>query len=416
MVSTTTHDPAPPIWRRARPGVAAAIVGAGVVGAFARRHELGTAWRLVEHARWGWLLVAVCFEVASMILFARLQRTLLRSGGVSVPDKDLAEITLAANAVAVSVPGGAVFSARWSYGQLRQRGAEPVLAGWTVLVAGALASFALFVILAAGAWIAGGRGPVASLRGLALGLALIPVAVFAAAALIRRVSWVRRSIDAAIAGLDRHPHGHGVVQRGRLFSERLRTARPTPVGWLHAFGLASANWMANLACLVATIAAVRGHVPWRGILVAYGLAQVAAVLPLTPGGLAVVEGSLAALLVAYGMTAPAAVAATLLYRVIGFWALVPIGWTFYAALARRSLAGPAPPATGASADDRLDVGPATGVPRRRVNVGPATGVPRRRVNVGPATGASARDRLDLAPAPPATAGSAPPTAASGAGG
>ena len=345
MVSTTTHDPAPPIWRRARPVVAAAIVGAGVVGAFARRHELGTAWRLVEHARWGWLLVAVCFEVASMILFARLQRTLLRSGGVSVPDKDLAEITLAANAVAVSVPGGAVFSARWSYGQLRQRGAEPVLAGWTVLVAGALASFALFVILAAGAWIAGGRGPVASLRGLALGLALIPVAVFAAAALIRRVSWVRRSIDAAIAGLDRHPHGHGVVQRGRLFSERLRTARPTPVGWLHAFGLASANWMANLACLVATIAAVRGHVPWRGILVAYGLAQVAAVLPLTPGGLAVVEGSLAALLVAYGMPAAPAVAATLLYRVIGFWALVPIGWIVYATLTRRSLAGPGPPAT-----------------------------------------------------------------------
>src|SRR6516164_9002002 len=117
MVSTTTHDPAPPIWRRARPVVAAAIVGAGVVGAFARRHELGAAWRLVEHARWGWLLVAVAFEVASMILFARLQRSLLRSGGVSLPNTDLAEITLAANAFAVSVPGGAVFSARWSYAQ-----------------------------------------------------------------------------------------------------------------------------------------------------------------------------------------------------------------------------------------------------------------------------------------------------------
>jgi uncharacterized protein (TIRG00374 family) len=341
--------------------VAAAIVGAGVVGAFARRHELGTAWRLVAHARWGWLLVAVAFEGASMILFARLQRSLLRSGGVSVPNKDLAEVTLAANAFAVSVPGGAVFSARWSYGQLRQRGAEPVLAGWTVLVAGALASFALFVILAAGAWIAGGRGPVAPLRGLALGLALIPVVVFVAAAVIRRVSWVRRGVLAAIARLERHAHGRGVVHRGRVFSERLRTAQPTAAGWLHAFGLASANWLANLGCLVAAIAAVRGHVPWRGILVAYGLAQVAAVLPLTPGGLAVVEGSLAALLVAYGMPAPAAVAATLLYRVIGFWALVPIGWTFYAALSHRSLAGPAPPAGAGPAPPTADSG-AAGAP------------------------------------------------------
>ena len=340
MAFATTHEPARPTWRRARPLVAAAIVGVGLFGAFARRHELGAAWRLVEHARWGWLLVAVAFEVASMILFARLQRSLLRSGGVSLPNTDLAEITLAANAFAVSVPGGAVFSARWSYGQFRQRGVPPVLAAWTVLVAGALASFALFVILAAGAWIAGGHGPVASLRALALALAMIPVAVFVAAGLIRRVPRVRRWVAEGVGRLEQHPHGNGLVRAGRAFSDRLRTAQPTPAGWLRAFGLASVNWLANLACLVATIAAVHGNVPWRGILVAYGLAQVAAVLPLTPGGLAVVEGSLVALLVAYGMPTGAAVAATLLYRVIGFWALVPVGWMFYAALSHRSIAEP----------------------------------------------------------------------------
>ncbi|HZQ58336.1 MAG TPA: YbhN family protein, partial [Acidimicrobiales bacterium] len=77
------------------------------------------------------------------------------------------------------------------------------------------------------------------------------------------------------------------------------------------------------------------HVPWRGILVVYGLTQLAAVLPLTPGGLAVVEGSLTALLIAYGLSSGDAVAATLLYRAVGFWAPVPVGWALYVVLTRR---------------------------------------------------------------------------------
>jgi hypothetical protein len=49
--------------------------------------------------------------------------------------------------------------------------------------------------------------------------------------------------------------------------------------------------------LVACILAFGGGVPWRGVLVAYGLTQLAASLPITPGGIGVVEASLAALLV-----------------------------------------------------------------------------------------------------------------------
>jgi len=37
-------------------------------------------------------------------------------------------------------------------------------------------------------------------------------------------------------------------------------------------------------------------------------------------------------LVAYGMPASTAVAAVLLYRIISFWILVPIGWAAWGAL------------------------------------------------------------------------------------
>ena len=46
--------------------------------------------------------------------------------------------------------------------------------------------------------------------------------------------------------------------------------------------------------------AVGVDVPWRGVLLAYAAAQLATNLPITPGGLGVVEGSLTVALVAFG--------------------------------------------------------------------------------------------------------------------
>src|SRR5581483_3909890 len=244
------------VWQQVRPLLAAVILGVGVFGAYEKRHELGAAWHLVEHARWEWFGAAVGFELASMVMFAALQRTLLDCGGVTIRRRDLVEITLAANAVAVSVPGGAAFAARWTYNQLRRRGAETVLAVWTVLVAGALASFALFVILAVGAWVAGDHGPVASLRALAAALAFIPVAIAVTAVLVRKSKLVHGWVVELVGRFDQSPHGHAIVHTGREFLERLRTVQPSWTGWWRAFGLASANWLANLGCLIAAILAI----------------------------------------------------------------------------------------------------------------------------------------------------------------
>ena len=100
------------------------------------------------------------------------------------------------------------------------------------------------------------------------------------------------------------------------------------------FGLlfALGNWVADLFCLVAAFAAVGAHVPWRGLLVAYGAAQVVSNVPITPGGLGVVEGSLTVALVAFGGSTVQTVAAVLLYRIISFWLTMPIGFIAWAGL------------------------------------------------------------------------------------
>ncbi len=72
--------------------------------------------------------------------------------------------------------------------------------------------------------------------------------------------------------------------------------------------------------------------PWRGLLLAYGAGQLAANLPITPGGLGVVEGSLVIALVAFGGGQVSTVAAVLLYRIVSFWGYLPVGWLVWAGL------------------------------------------------------------------------------------
>ena len=313
-----------------RRGLAVALLGVAAYEAYQRHGEIAKASHLVTHLRPAWLAVAVAAEAGSMVAFARLQRWLLHAGGVDIGLGEMTEITLAGNALGTSLPGGAAWAATWAFGQLRRRGADRVLAGWVILVAGALASFALFVLVASGAFIAGSRGPVASLRWLAGALAAIPVLAGIGLAASRRSPAVRRGLRRLWKVVDRRIPLMDRIGRLTLHvTERLRTVRPGGWGWTEAFGLALANWLYNAACLLACMEALHVRVPWRGILVVYSLTQISASLPITPGGLGVVEGSMSALLVAYGTPMDQALATVLLYRIVSFWGLVPVGWAVW---------------------------------------------------------------------------------------
>jgi len=125
---------------------------------------------------------------------------------------------------------------------------------------------------------------------------------------------------------------------------RMEAITPTRADWAISLGYAMANWALDACCLVAAFLAVGAEVPWRPLLLAYGAAQLAANLPITPGGLGVVEGSLTIALVAYGGGESATVAAVLLYRLMSFWALLPvgyIGWGLVSWELRRKRPGPA---------------------------------------------------------------------------
>lgn len=303
------------------------LLVAAAWAAFERRSQISDASAMLSTARLWWIAAAVGAEVLSMVAFARLQRWLLQAGGVRVRLVEMVEIILAGNALSSSLPGGPAWSATWAFGQLRRRGANRILAGWVLVVAGALASFAVFVIVASGAWISGNSGPLARLRWVAAALAAVPVAAALVYVLARDNHRVRSALIGSWAAVSSHSTAARALGRATQGGmDRLGIVRPGVVGWSESFGLAMANWLWDAVCLVACIEALGFHVPWRGVLVIYGLTQISASLPITPGGIGVVEGSLAALLVAYGASSASALAVVLLYRIVSFWGLVPLGW------------------------------------------------------------------------------------------
>ena len=117
---------------------------------------------------------------------------------------------------------------------------------------------------------------------------------------------------------------------------RLTAVAPKPRTWVLAFAFAAANWLWDCLALALCFLAVGETVPWQGLLLAYGAAQLAVNIPITPGGLGVVEGSLTIALVAYGGQREATVAAVVLYRLISFWGLLAVGWASWALLARQT--------------------------------------------------------------------------------
>jgi hypothetical protein len=114
--------------------------------------------------------------------------------------------------------------------------------------------------------------------------------------------------------------------------DQVGAVSPSNAVWARAATMAFSNWIGDLGCLVFSFFAVGAGVPWRGLLLAYGAGQLAANLPITPGGLGVVEGSLTVALVTFGGGKDSTVAAVLLYRLISFWLLLPVGWGSWTAM------------------------------------------------------------------------------------
>ena len=68
------------------------------------------------------------------------------------------------------------------------------------------------------------------------------------------------------------------------------------------------------------------------MLVAYGLANILAVIPITPSGLGVIEITIIAVLKGFGVPSGIAAAGVLSWRLVNFWLPIPFGGASYLSL------------------------------------------------------------------------------------
>jgi uncharacterized membrane protein YbhN (UPF0104 family) len=99
-----------------------------------------------------------------------------------------------------------------------------------------------------------------------------------------------------------------------------------------AMGWATANWLLDAASLWVFVGAFGHFISPVDLMVAYGLANILAAIPITPGGLGIVEFVLVSMITGFGPSADQALSAVLAYRAVNFWLPIPFGGLAYASL------------------------------------------------------------------------------------
>jgi uncharacterized protein (TIRG00374 family) len=99
-----------------------------------------------------------------------------------------------------------------------------------------------------------------------------------------------------------------------------------------AVGLAGANWLLDVAALWVFLLAFGFSEDIRHLLVAYSLACLVGLVPITPGGLGIIEGVLVPTIVAFGTPHGIALLGVLTWRLAQYWLPMPLAVLAYASL------------------------------------------------------------------------------------
>ncbi|WP_179855582.1 lysylphosphatidylglycerol synthase transmembrane domain-containing protein [Paractinoplanes atraurantiacus] len=335
-----------------------------------------------------WLAIAVAAQLFSQAGFALQQRTLLSALSTHLTVPDALAITFSRTAMGSVLPAGSAMSAAFALQQFRRRGA-PAATATTAVVLSATASMlglatlyaatatthlapiraaeltAAFIALAAGAAVftrvrrslplpaafrpsrspaAPAGSPIRAIGSSAPAPAASSTSVAGSSASPGRVvgsatsrvpvvgEW--RGFTAGrrnLAALAQHWLGRAVTQSRRMVGEA-KTVHPRH--WLVALGYATLNWALDLACLIAVAQACGFPLSPLQLTSVYLAVQIVRQIPITPGGIGLIEASLLTGFLAAGAPEAPAAAVVLGYRIISFWLMLPIGLATYFRLSR----------------------------------------------------------------------------------
>ncbi|MDA8359541.1 MAG: YbhN family protein [Actinomycetota bacterium] len=296
--------------------------------------EISSARRslnLLGHVNVLCLVVGAGLEACSLLAYAELSHTVLS------PDSPhrftMLRINMSSLAVSHVMPGGTAPGTAVAYRLLTEEDVPGSTAAFGLATQGVGSA----VVLNAVFWIAllvsvplTGYNP---LYGFAAIAGVILLALFAGTVLL-----LTRGKHQAADQLHRFATHLPLVNPDTVSSlvqkiaDRLEVLLRDRALLVHALEWAAANWLLDAASLWVFILAFGHVVSPIDLLVAYGLANILAVIPITPGGLGVIEGVLIPTLVGFHVPKTIAILGVLSWRLVNFWLPIPVGGTAYLSL------------------------------------------------------------------------------------
>jgi len=282
-----------------------------------------------------WFIPAVLAEGAHFACTFALQRIALRTRAW------FAVITaqLSGNAISLVVPGGAAAGAAVQFRMLGTAGMDATesvsgLTAFSFLGIGGLLALPVFVlpVVVFGA-------PVASDLSHAAWVGAIGFVLFAAFGTVVMATdapllWAGRAAQAVRnRALKKRAPMEGLPER--LLTQRNVIRAVLGQQWWQAILLSVGRLVFDYLCLLFCVRAVGAHPRPSLILLAYAVAGVIGLIPITPGGIGIVEASLAGFLALAGLDGAEAVLATLAYRLASYWLPMLAGPVAYAAFRHR---------------------------------------------------------------------------------
>lgn len=296
--------------------------------------EVFGAWDELDDFEPLWWLVVIGTQVGALLCFFAVQRVALADASWFA----VMTSNLAGGALGRIIPGGAATAAAAQFRMLAQAGVDRAgiatgLTAGSLLLVAALAALPVLTI----PFVVGGLDvPETLWEAALLGFAVFVVLFGLGATLI--------ASDRAIEGLGRvvgtivgRVRGEEAGRRlpARLHEQRDLVRHALGRRWPQALAGAAGRWILDFLTLVASLEAAGASPNLALALLAYCAAQLLAQVPITPGGLGVVEAGMTATLALAGVGAGQAAAAVLAYRLASYWLQLPAGLVAWIAHRRR---------------------------------------------------------------------------------
>ncbi len=278
------------------------------------------------------LAAGFALQLLALLAYSLLTRATLGTAGHRLSLSRIFRIQLSTKALSNIVPGGNAASSALGYRLLTLSGISGPDAGFALATAGIGSAVVLNIIFWTGLTMS------IPFRGVNEGYALAALAgiiiMGLAAGLVigvmdgsgraeRVVRWIARKLR-----LDEDRFAAVLHQ----LAERLEElASDRQLLWRVVFW-ATANWLLDAASLWVFLRAYGVALPIDALLVAFGLANVLAAIPILPGGLGVVEATYATALVGFGVPRRITVPAIFTYRSAQYLMPIAIGALAYASL------------------------------------------------------------------------------------